>query len=402
MKLRKRIHKNEASWVIDYYDRSGKRQRYTLKDIKTKKNAELAFAQFSLKYERQEIDLPTEDDLTLEKAIEALIENRRLSGCSSSWTSRLRNCRDHLLKHFSKECRIVDLNEERIAEYRIKWIDEGFSVETVNKDLKCLMAAGRLAIKQKKLARLPWEKVDLAIDRTGKEAWGYLSDDEITRLFDVLLNGKRHSFIKKDMRRYSFTVNPSPRLWAIVTFLLNTGARKGEMFALRWSDVNFETRMIRLIGFKSAKNGKSAKARYIPMNSGLDELFATLKKAAPDDQVFPMQKNLRKKFSQALKWANVPYYRIHDMRHTFASHLAMNGVPLYTISKLLGHSSLEMTQRYAHLAPDTLASAVQSLDFAAARPKDIGEMKPDSGTPERKQKSGHSQGTRHACRVTED
>jgi len=65
--------------VIDYYDRSGKRQRYTLKDIKTKKNAELAFAQFSLKYERQEIDLPTEDDLTLEKAIEALIENRRLS-----------------------------------------------------------------------------------------------------------------------------------------------------------------------------------------------------------------------------------------------------------------------------------------------------------------------------------
>jgi integrase len=128
-----------------------------------------------------------------------------------------------------------------------------------------------------------------------------------------------------------------------------------------------ENKTVRLVGSKSAKNGKSAKPRYIPMNGAMEELFSVLKRGAPDERVIPFERNLRKKFSQALRWAEVPFFRVHDMRHTFASHLAMRGVPLYTIAHLLGHSSIETTKRYAHLAPENLATAVQSLSFGIAQ-----------------------------------
>lgn len=58
--------------------------------------------------------------------------------------------------------------------------------------------------------------------------------------------------------------------------------------------------------------------------------------------------------------------RVYDLRHTFASHLVMAGVPLYTVSELMGHERVEMTKRYAHLAPRVLQSAVSVLNFGAS------------------------------------
>src|SRR3989338_4727881 len=71
--------------------------------------------------------------------------------------------------------------------------------------------------------------------------------------------------------------------------------------------------------------------------------------------------NIRKSFETALKAAKIHKFRFHDLRHTFASHLAMSGVDLTTIKELLGHKTIQMTQRYAHLSRDHKASAVQSL-----------------------------------------
>ena len=76
-------------------------------------------------------------------------------------------------------------------------------------------------------------------------------------------------------------------------------------------------------------------------------------------------KNIRRSFKSACNRAGIENFRIHDLRHTFASWLVMEGVPLFEVSKLLRHASIQMTERYAHLAPDHLHDAVASIKFSA-------------------------------------
>ena len=76
-------------------------------------------------------------------------------------------------------------------------------------------------------------------------------------------------------------------------------------------------------------------------------------------------KSVRKAFSTACRRAGIENFHIHDLRHTFASWLVMNGTPLFEVSKLLRHASIQMTERYAHLAPGHLHDAVNNLGFSA-------------------------------------
>jgi len=73
----------------------------------------------------------------------------------------------------------------------------------------------------------------------------------------------------------------------------------------------------------------------------------------------------RKAFSTACRRAGIDNFHIHDLRHTFASWLVMNGTPIFEVSQLLRHASIQMTERYAHLAPDHLHNAVDNLGFSS-------------------------------------
>lgn len=366
MKLYERTLQSGSSFYIDYLDHAGNRVRHLLKGIKTRKNAELALADFQLRFERNQLGLPTDDNIKLVDVLDARIEERRLAGCVQRWVDCLKNYRSRILAYFGADSLFRALNDKAIASYRMARQAEEASSQTINKELMFLAAAGKIAIDQGKVGKLPWIKIDKAIDRHVDEAWGYLKDDEVTALLRILSHGTFLKVKKQNGRFYPLTVKPSLPMWRMVTFLLNTGARRGEMFALKWSDVSMESRTVRLVSSKSAKNGKSAKPRYIPMNDALVKLFESMERAASNERVFRHDINLRRKFKLALQWAGLPEYRVHDLRHTFASHLVMNGVPLYTVSKLLGHASIETTQRYAHLAPDTFERAVQCLSYARA------------------------------------
>ena len=139
---------------------------------------------------------------------------------------------------------------------------------------------------------------------------------------------------------------------------------RGEIFSLRWEDLDFRSRLLRV------KDTKGGEPNEIPMD---DTLVATLKNLPSrfkQRYVFPSPKtggrlvDVKKQFATVIKKAKLENVRFHDLRHTFASYLVMNGVDLATVAVLLGHSTTTMTERYSHLSPAHKTRAVKILDLA--------------------------------------
>ena len=153
-----------------------------------------------------------------------------------------------------------------------------------------------------------------------------------------------------------------------IELALYTGCRKGELLQLRFFNVDWRRRILTIEG----QTTKSGRTRYLPLSQGA---LAVLKRRrhfrdvyCPDSPwVFCKRggercRTFRAIFRKVLKLAGIEDFRIHDLRHTFASWLVSEGVELAKIRDLLGHSSIKMTERYAHLAPNRLHEAVGKLD----------------------------------------
>ena len=178
-----------------------------------------------------------------------------------------------------------------------------------------------------------------------------------------------------DEERETLLEKANPFLKTIIMFTINTGLRKGEVQSLTWNKINLTQRIIYLTMTKGNKE------REIPINDTVLEILNSLKKTTnpqPADCVFgdsngAQYGNWRKSFDNAVKRAKIQDFKFHDLRHTFASYLAMNGVDLNTIRELLGHSTYEMTQRYTHLSMPHRHKAVETLDgvYATIAPQAV-------------------------------
>ena len=147
----------------------------------------------------------------------------------------------------------------------------------------------------------------------------------------------------------------------IVTVALHTGMRRGEILGLKWKQVDLNHGFILL---DTTKNGER---KEIPIDDTLQEMFSEMPHSIESIHVFTDRdgnpyKSIKHSFSTALRKAGINDFRFHDCRHTFASHLVMAGVDLVSVKDLLGHKSLTMTLRYAHLASGHKRKAVNTLD----------------------------------------
>lgn len=150
----------------------------------------------------------------------------------------------------------------------------------------------------------------------------------------------------------------------MIVLSLNTGMRRSEIFDLHWRDVDLVRKFVSIRG----ENAKNSQTRYIPLNSvGLTALRDWQAQSPENaDLVFPSRNGARLEsinsaWKAVLMKAGVSKFRWHDLRHTFASRLVMKGVALNTVRELLGHTDCQMTLRYAHLAPEHTAAAVERL-----------------------------------------
>ncbi len=160
----------------------------------------------------------------------------------------------------------------------------------------------------------------------------------------------------------------------IVVTALYAGLRKGELLALQWGDVDVEHELLTVV------HGKGEKRRHIPMvPEVIDALKAVTRHVSKDGAASPYVFNnpqtgtcwvdIKKMWTSALRAAGIRDFRFHDTRHTFASRLARLGVTLKVIQELLGHASLKMTMRYAHLAPGDLKKGIMALSKKAQEAK---------------------------------
>ena len=196
----------------------------------------------------------------------------------------------------------------------------------------------------------------------------FLSDAEDKRLMQViderehLIRAKRKSAnewrkergkkLLPDLESLPFADYLKP----IVLVAKNTGMRKGEILALRWSDVSFTARIITVRG----ETAKSSKTRHVQLNSFIYDVLQAWRQQSDDEVLFPIQ-SFHKAWGAVLKETKIKDFTFHDLRHDFASKLVMAGVNLKTIQELLGHADLTMTLRYAHLTSSHKAAAVEKL-----------------------------------------
>ena len=164
-------------------------------------------------------------------------------------------------------------------------------------------------------------------------------------------------------------------LFPVFLVAINTGMRRGELCALKWDRVDFIRNQIivsrSLTRYGLSETTKTGRKRYVPISPIVRELLQKLMREQKGDFVFCDQEgvpldahHLYRDFHSSQKRAGFKrLIRFHDLRHTFASHFMMNGGNIYDLQKILGHASLEMTQRYAHMSPDHLADAIQIVAF---------------------------------------
>ncbi len=150
-----------------------------------------------------------------------------------------------------------------------------------------------------------------------------------------------------------------------IFILVSTGMRRGELFHLRCRDVDLENNKIRVWAYDGF-SPKGKRPRSIPISANLRKVIAKLlKDKALDNYVFrpfKCQERLYKRFSALLKRLGMKG-TLHDLRHSFASNLAMSGTPIPVIKELLGHADISTTMIYSHLSPNLYQVAIDKLPF---------------------------------------
>lgn len=267
---------------------------------------------------------------------------------------------------------MIDISIKQIEQWRTKKLSDGLKATTVNRVVNSLRGVLTKAVEWGAINDHPLAKLKaLKIDE-GKKA-RYLSDEEERRLSTALTS--RDTNLKEARNRgnefraergYELMTDLSQhaygdRMAPLITLSLKTGMRRGELFDLEWSAVDFQNKFITVTG----ETAKSSKTRHIPLSPKALDALKSWKIQAPSLQgrVFPSNNgerlnNVNKSWASILKEAKIAKFRWHDMRHDFASKLVMKGVPLNTVRELCGHADLNTTLRYAHLAPDHKADAI--------------------------------------------
>ena len=269
---------------------------------------------------------------------------------------------------------LVDINTFLVGNWRKALLKKGRSAGGINRPIAYLRALLNHAYRHSKVIDHHPLATFKQLREDKSKVVRYLSESEETRLHEAMeardtkarLTRETANQWRRDRGYKLFPVIPlnsyGDYLTPMILLALNTGMRRGELFNLQWADIDFKAKTLAVHG----AGAKSGKTRHIPLNpQALGALIKWRNQTKSKTHVFTGKHgkltDVKKPFGNLLKDAGIAGFRFHDLRHHFASKLAMKSVDLNTIRELLGHSDLQMTMRYAHLAPNIKAEAVELL-----------------------------------------
>ncbi len=269
---------------------------------------------------------------------------------------------DNLLKVFRGKM-IQDISAHDLERYKARRKGE-VSVSTVNREVTCIKHMFNKAVE-----------------------WDYLAHNKLGTVKRFKEPPGRLRYLKKNEIERLLRVCPE-HLRPIVITALNTGMRKGEIFSLVWQDIDMNNKVITI---RRAKNNES---RAVPINKTLYQTLKLQKNGDSGQPVFtgkdgtPLT-DVKHSFARALTKANIKDFRFHDLRHTFASRLAMAGVDIRTIQELMGHKDIRMTMRYSHLSNSHLKEAVNRLcdDTIASQGRKTEKVNPHDALKNKSQRA---------------
>ncbi|WP_211825121.1 phage integrase [Kistimonas asteriae] len=297
-----------------------------------------------------------------------------------SWEGNIKRVRALFTGWFNLP--LTDITVKRVTEWRTRQLAKGLKPSCINRDVNRLSGILTQAVEMGVIDESPLRGFKkLKVDQ--KKRIRYLSDDEEHRLRASLMAREKDLRQRRDRFNQWLLDRHKPPLERLdgefadhvrpmVLLALNTGMRIGEIFNLQWKHIDWSNRSITVDG-QGSKNGQT---RHIAMT---DEAYDVLRKWRKQNTahllVFCSPKTGDKLDNINSAWTSVretaelyaPYdpdlhFRFHDLRHSFASHLVMEGVDLNCVRELLGHESIDMTLKYAHLAPKNKETAINALN----------------------------------------
>lgn len=257
-------------------------------------------------------------------------------------TVRERLYRWKKLKEVFGEKTLSEITAEEVSKFQSKLKDAGYTSASINRYVALLRHMLSMAVKWGYLKEHPLRgKIEML--RETQDKWTFLTKDEFFRLKEAIGDNYRDLFC----------------------FLVYTGARLGEALKLKWKDIVWEARVAYL------SDSKSNRPRVLVLGDNAFELLKERykrlkaqdeKKVLDEERVFEHSDSwFRRALKKALKECNIKRnVRVHDLRHTFASWLSLEGVTLHQIKELLGHVEIRTTMRYAHLNVEALRAALNN------------------------------------------
>lgn len=348
-----RIYKRRRQGILSKYyyidlNYGGKRIQWCT-HTSSKKKAEEILSSLENKILNERFDL---DELNQRKKIKSFNEvaDYWLENYSKKYHSpkHYKATEERIRKHlkpFFGNYSLKSITPKLIGEYITKKKEENLIKDaTINRTLTILSKIFSNAIDWGYTNQNPVRKVKRLYEQ--REGFDYLTREEVARFLEAC----------------------SPNFKPIAMFASYTGARAGEIVGLKWKDMNLEKKLIRIERSESGLT-KSKKERYLPINKNLLPVLTKLHQNAKSEYVFPnpygeMRKpDFRNALNYSLEKAGLRRIRFHDLRHTFAANFLMSGGRILVLNKYLGHSTLEMTMRYAHLSPDFVEGEIDKLDY---------------------------------------